>query len=201
MQKVNYQLELDKLIKQNEKDGVRPSVLLHVCCAPCASYCLEYLTQYFNVSVLYYNPNITNQEEYMHRKGEVEKLVKMYEGKVDLIEAEYDTSKFLNMAKGMEQCKEGGERCLGCYALRLSYTAKKAKELNIDYFCSSLSISPHKNSQVLNQIGEKVGENVGIKHLPNDFKKKEGFKRSCYLAEKYGFYRQDYCGCDFSKRD
>lgn len=201
MNKINYQKELDKLIDKNVKDGVVPTLLLHSCCAPCSSYCLEYLSQYFKITVLYYNPNIFPKEEYMYRISEQQKLIDKLPvlNKIDFISTDYEPESFYAIAKGLENEPEGGKRCEECFRLRLSYAAKVAKELGFDYFTTTLSISPLKNSDVLNRVGEEVGEKYGIKHLTSDFKKKNGYKRSVELSKEYELYRQDYCGCVYSK--
>ncbi len=202
---MNYQLELEKIIKKNEKEGILPSLFLHSCCAPCSSYCLEYLTNYFKITIFYYNPNISPIEEYKKRVEEQKRLIDTLNEKVKhtitFIEGEYKPEDFYEMAKGMEHLKEGGERCFGCYELRLREAAILAKENGFDYFTTTLSISPHKNAQKLNEIGEMLSKEYGICHLPADFKKKNGYKRSIELSKEYDLYRQDYCGCVFSKRE
>ncbi|MCR4693953.1 MAG: epoxyqueuosine reductase QueH [Pseudobutyrivibrio sp.] len=200
MNKINYQLELDKIIDFLNKEGQVPSLLLHSCCAPCSSYCIEYLSNYFSITVFYYNPNIYPDEEYYHRVKEQEEFIKKFPAKhpVSFIEGDYDKTAFYNIARGLESCPEKGERCHKCYELRLSETAKKAKELGFDYFTTTLTISPMKDSQVLNQIGQRVGDEYGVKWLPTDFKKKNGYKRSTELSHEYDMYRQDYCGCVYS---
>ncbi len=201
----NYQLELDKIIKKNQEEGIVPSLFLHSCCAPCSSYCLEYLTEYFEITIFYFNPNISPATEYEKRVEEQKRLIaalnERVKHKITFIEGEYKPENFYNMAKGMEELSEGGERCFKCYELRLREAAILAKEKGFDYFTTTLSISPHKNAQKLNEIGEKLGEEYGIAHLPSDFKKKNGYKRSVELSKEYGLYRQDYCGCVFSKRE
>ena len=203
MNKINYQLELDKIIDSLNKEGQVPSLLLHSCCAPCSSYCIEYLSNYFSITVFYYNPNIYPDQEYYHRVKEQEEFIKKFPAKhpVSFIEGDYDKPAFYSIAKGLEACPEKGERCHKCYELRLSETAKKAKELGFDYFTTTLTISPMKDSQVLNQIGQKVGDEIGVKWLPTDFKKRNGYKRSTELSHEYDMYRQDYCGCSFSKAE
>ncbi len=201
MNKINYQKELDKLIDKNVKDNVVPKLLLHSCCAPCSSYCLEYLSKYFKITILYYNPNIFPKEEYLYRIKEQEKLIEKLPviNKIDFIATDYEPEKFYEIAKGLEDEPEGGKRCEKCFRLRLSYAARIAKDMNFDYFTTTLSISPLKNSEVLNRIGEDVGMEYGIKHLVSDFKKKNGYKRSVELSKEYELYRQDYCGCIYSK--
>lgn len=198
----NYQKELEVLIERNAKDNVKPSLLLHVCCAPCSSYCLQYLVEHFKITVFYYNPNIHPAEEYSFRVSEVKRLIKEMglENEVDFIEGEFDPRQFYSCVKGKENCKEGTDRCFLCYRLRLEKTALLAKELDFDYFTTSLTISPLKNATKINEIGEELGEIYGVKHLPSDFKKKEGYKQSIELSKKYNLYRQNYCGCVFSKK-
>lgn len=201
MNKINYQIELDKIINNiNEK---APKLLLHSCCAPCSSYTLEYLSKYFEITVLYYNPNISPKEEFDKRFAEQERLIKAMPltNEVGLICGEYDYNDFLKIAKGYEACREGGERCFRCYRMRLEKTAQLAKEKNFDFFCTTLSISPLKNSQKLNQIGLELAEQYGVKWLPSDFKKREGYKRSIELSREYDLYRQNFCGCVFSKEE
>lgn len=198
--KINYQIILDKEIQA--LDGRRPSLLLHSCCGPCSTYVLEYLSQYFDITVFYYNPNIYPPEEFEKRTVEQKKLIeKMFPDKsVGFVEGQYDDNRFYEAVKGLEDLPEGGERCFKCYRLRLEETAKKAKEYGFEYFTTTLSISPHKNAQKLNEIGEAVAQEYGLKYLLSDFKKKNGYKRSCELSAEYEIYRQDYCGCVFSVR-
>lgn len=200
MEKVNYQKRLDKLLESIEGT---PTLLLHSCCAPCSSYCIEYLAQYFRITLLYYNPNISPAEEFAKRAAELERLVREMplENPVEIVIDRYDPAEFLNAVKGLENIPEGGERCFKCYRLRLERAAQYAAEGGFDYFCSTLSISPRKNCAKLNDIGEELSGIYSVKHLPNDFKKRNGFKRSVELSEQYGLYRQDYCGCAFSKAE
>ena len=202
-QKVNYQKELDKLILELKKEEKVPRLLLHSCCAPCSSYVLEYLSQYFEVTVFYYNPNIYPESEYTKRVLEQQKLISEMRFKypVTFIAGNYDSEKFYNMARGLENVKEGGERCFKCYELRLREAAKIAKNGEYDFFTTTLSISPLKNAQTLNEIGMLLAEEYGIEYLLSDFKKKNGYKRSVELSEQYGLYRQDYCGCVFSMKE
>ena len=202
-QKVNYQKELDKLILELKKEEKVPRLLLHSCCAPCRSYVLEYLSQYFEVTVFYYNPNIYPESEYTKRVLEQQKLISEMRFKypVTFIAGNYDSEKFYNMARGLENVKEGGERCFKCYELRLREAAKIAKNGEYDFFTTTLSISPLKNAQKLNEIGMLLAEEYGIEYLLSDFKKKNGYKRSVELSEQYGLYRQDYCGCVFSMKE
>lgn len=207
MNKINYQKELDKItaqIGENLPEERKPHLLLHACCAPCSSYVLEYLTRFFHVTLYYYNPNITPDAEYRKRVEEVRRLIAEagYEarGQVTLLEGVYDPERFFAMAKGMEDLPERGERCYHCYALRMEEAAREAARLHADYFTTTLSISPHKNAQWINEIGERLAETYGVRHLPSDFKKKGGYLRSIALSEQYHLYRQNYCGCVFSKR-
>lgn len=199
----NFQKELEKIIDENEKNGIVPSLLLHSCCAPCSSYCLEYLSSHFKITVLYYNPNLYPAEEYDRRVGEQKKLVAALPVKypVSLAEIKGNPNDFYSAVKGLEHIKEGGERCFACFKLRLEKAAKYAKENGFDFFATTLTISPLKNAQKLNEIGENAGKKFGVRHLPSDFKKRNGFFRSVELSKIYGLYRQDYCGCVFSKRE
>lgn len=212
MNKVNYQKLLDKIIddiiaeKENDKQFFSPSLLLHSCCAPCSSYVLSYLSDYFDISVLYYNPNITENSEYKKRKAEQLRFISVFNEKyagiknpVKHIDCDWEPKEFLEVARGLEKAREGGERCFKCYELRLRKTAAVAKERGFDYFGTTLSISPYKNAQKLNEIGEELAAEYGVKHLPADFKKKNGYKISIQMSKEYGLYRQDYCGCYFSK--
>lgn len=197
-QKINYQRRLDALIKSLD---YTPRLLLHSCCAPCSSYCLEYLAQYFSITVLYYNPNISPEEEFRKRAEEQRRLIEALPAKhpISLIVDDYNPREFFDVAKGLEDAPEGGERCFKCYRLRLERAAEYAAEHGFDYFCTTLSISPLKNAAKLNEIGETLEAELGIKFLPSDFKKKGGYLRSIELSREYGLYRQNYCGCIFSK--
>lgn len=201
MNKVNYQKELDKLIDKNTKENIVPTLLLHSCCAPCSSYVLEYLSKYFRITVLYYNPNIFPKEEYEYRINEQARLINELPviNPISFISTDYEPEHFYEIAKGLENEPEGGKRCEKCFYLRLSYAARLAKDNGFDYFTTTLSISPLKNSEMLNKIGEEVGKEIGIPHLVSDFKKKDGYKRSVELSKEYELYRQDYCGCVYSK--
>ncbi|MBQ7148925.1 MAG: epoxyqueuosine reductase QueH [Pseudobutyrivibrio sp.] len=200
MNKINYQKELDKLIAEFDKEGRVPSLLLHSCCGPCSSYCIEYLSQYFNITVFYYNPNIYPDEEYYLRVKEQQRFIEAFPTRhpVSFIEGDYDKESFYEIARGLEQEPEKGARCFKCYDLRLRRTAQVAREKGFDFFTTTLTISPMKDSQVLNEIGIRISEELGVKWLPSDFKKREGYKRSSELSREYEMYRQDYCGCVFS---
>lgn len=200
---MNYQKEMEKLIAKLEKEGQVPRLLLHSCCAPCSSYVLEYLSNYFEITVFYYNPNIYPESEYTKRIIEQQQLIKDMKTKypVSFIAGAFDSEKFYVMAKGLENVKEGGIRCFGCYEMRLKEAARIAKEGDFDYFTTTLSISPLKNAEKLNEIGRRIGEERGVPYLLSDFKKKNGYKRSVELSNIYGLYRQDYCGCIFSMRE
>ena len=203
----NYQKELDKLIEKMVNAGGEPKhLVLHSCCAPCSSYCLEYLSQYFKITVFYYNPNITLEPEYRHRVEEQKRLIADYNAKgdkypIEIVEGDYEPALFLELSKGLEDCPEGGERCFKCYRMRLEKTAELAKELVADYFATTLTISPLKNAQKLNEIGEELSRIYEVSWLPSDFKKRNGYKRSVELSAEYDLYRQDYCGCGFSKAE
>lgn len=198
----NYQKQLEKIIDKLQDTGTVPNLFLHSCCAPCSSYVLEYLSRYFSITLFYYNPNISPKEEYEKRVEEQQRLI----GAMDLVhpvrfvEGVYDPERFYAMAKGMEDLPEGGQRCFACYRLRLEEAAKEALARKADYFTTTLSISPLKNAQKLNEIGQEMEVKYGVAYLPSDFKKKEGYKRSIELSDIYGLYRQNYCGCVFSKR-
>lgn len=198
----NYQKELDKIIEQAQKENRVPTLFLHSCCAPCSSYVLEYLSRYFSITVFYYNPNIYPREEYDKRVREIERLVEEMEfiHPVQLVEGRYDPQEFFSMAKGMEDVPEGGERCFKCYRLRMEEAARLAREGGYDYFTTTLSISPLKNAAKINEIGEELAEIYQVSHLPSDFKKKNGYKRSIELSHEFGLYRQNYCGCVYSRR-
>lgn len=202
MNKRNYQIELDKLISAIP-EGEAPTLLLHSCCAPCSSYTLEYLTRYFSITVFYYNPNISPEEEFRKRVDEQKRLISELPVKnpVSFIEGEYNPEDFYTAVKGLEHIPEGGERCFACYRQRLEKTAMLASECGFDYFATTLSISPYKNAQKLNEISEELSEIYSVKNLPCDLKKKGGYKRSIELSAEYSLYRQDYCGCVFSKTE
>lgn len=195
---VNYQKKLEELVQSLD---YTPKLLLHSCCAPCSSRCIEFLSNYFDITILYYNPNISPEEEYDKRKKEQIKFINEFNSnnKLDYMDVEYDYNDFLKISKGLEHIPEGGERCFKCYNLRLEKTAILAKENDYDYFGTTLTVSPYKNSQKLNQIGEELSNKYNIKFLYSDFKKNEGYKRSIELSKIYNLYRQDYCGCIYSK--
>lgn len=202
MNKINYQKKLDELIN-GISEGTVPRLLLHSCCAPCSSYTLEYLSRYFDITVLYYNPNISPRSEFDKRAAEQARLIAELPArhKIKLVVSDYDYTEFLDIARGYEDCQEGGERCFRCYRMRLEKTAEKAKAEGFDYFCTTLSISPLKDSQIINKIGYETAEKYGVKWLPSDFKKKEGYKRSIELSREYNLYRQNFCGCAYSKKE
>jgi predicted adenine nucleotide alpha hydrolase (AANH) superfamily ATPase len=202
-QKRNYQRELEKIIEENQAAGKIPKLLLHACCAPCSSYCLEYLNRYFDITVFYYNPNIDDAAEYHKRAAEEERLIASmpFVRPVAFLEGDYTPALYHARVKGHEEDPEGGERCGICFALRLQKTAETAREKGFDFFTTTLSISPLKNAERLNTIGEKTAAKTGAVWLPSDFKKKNGYRRSTELSAEYGLYRQNYCGCSFSKRD
>ncbi len=213
---MNYQKQLEEVIKQNKNNSKK--LLLHSCCAPCSSYVLEYLREYFDITVFFYNPNISSAVEYEKRLQEEIRLIEAYNrqvksgnfgnmnstenaGLIKILEAGYEPSEFFEAIKGYEHCKEGGERCRKCFELRLRKSAKTAKEGGFDYFTTTLTISPLKNADWLNEIGRYEGEKEGILFLPSDFKKKDGYKRAIQLSKDFGLYRQDFCGCGFSKAE
>ncbi|MBW7572946.1 epoxyqueuosine reductase QueH [Caproiciproducens faecalis] len=201
MVKINYQKELDGVI--SGLHGEAPTLLLHACCAPCSSYVLEYLSDYFHITLFYYNPNISPEGEYRKRVEEVKRLIAALPVKhpVSFLEGNYDTDRFFALANGHEAEPEGGERCFACYSLRLREAAQAAKAGGFDYFTTTLSISPYKNAEKLNAIGAELEKEFGVRYLYSDFKKKNGYKRSIELSEQYDLYRQDYCGCVFSKAE
>lgn len=205
MNKRNYQKELDALITAM-KDGERKSLLLHACCAPCSSYCIEYLSKYFDITILYYNPNISPADEYNKRALEAKRLVCEMEdkgvfdkGRVKVVVLPYEPEVFEKMARGLEDVPEGGSRCYSCYEMRLSKSAEYAAANSFDYFTTTLSISPLKNPEWINEIGERLGDKFGVCHLPSEFRKRGGYQRSIELSREYNLYRQNYCGCVYSK--
>ena len=203
MNRRNYQRELEAVIKENESKSRVPRLLLHSCCAPCSSYVLEYLSDYFEITVFYYNPNISPAEEYEKRAAEQQHLIRELPAKhpITLVVGAYEPERFYAVSRGLETVPEGGERCFRCYRLRLEAAAKMAAEGSFDYFATTLTISPLKNAGKLNEIGEELSQIYKVEHLPSDFKKKNGYRRSVELSAEYGLYRQNYCGCVFSKRE
>ncbi|MFW6148243.1 MAG: epoxyqueuosine reductase QueH [Atribacterota bacterium] len=199
---VNFQQLLDKKINEIKQENFTPKILLHSCCAPCSSYVLEYLSQYFSITVFYYNPNIHPEDEYYRRLNEQEKIIEQLpvKNKVYYIESPYEPSVFFQEVKGLEKEKEGEKRCIKCYSLRLEKTAQKASELKIPYFATTLTISPHKDAEKINKIGQEIATNYQSDYLYSNFKKKNGFKHSIALSNQYNLYRQNYCGCIFSQK-
>ncbi len=200
--KQNFQAEMESIILNHQNAGEIPTLLLHSCCAPCSSYVLECLSEYFKITVLYYNPNIYPDEEYFKRVKEQQQFIERFPAKnpICFVEGDFEKERFYEMAKGLEGTPEGGERCFRCYELRLREAAIYAQEQGLDYFTTTLSISPLKNAGKLNEIGLALAEEYGVKYLVSDFKKKNGYKRSVELSHEYGMYRQEYCGCVFSMR-
>lgn len=200
--KQNYQKILDETIAQITAAGQVPTLLLHSCCAPCSSYCLEYLSEYFYITVFYYNPNIYPEEEFLKRAAEQKSFIERLPVKypISFVEGAYEKERFYELTRGLEDVREGGERCFRCYELRLRESAELAKQMGMDYFTTTLSISPLKNAEKLNEIGDRLAFEYGVRYLNSDFKKKNGYKRSVELSETYGMYRQYYCGCVFSKQ-
>lgn len=200
--KINYEILMENQLKEIEKTGIKPKLLLHSCCAPCSSAILEFLQNYFDITVYFYNPNITFEEEYYKRLNEQREYHEKRGYSIKVIEGKYDPKEdFFKQVKGLEDRREGGERCFKCYTLRMEATAQKAKELGFDYFSTVLSISPLKNTQWINEIGEELSKKYGIKFLNGDFKKKNRYLRSTEISREYELYRQDYCGCVFSKME
>lgn len=200
---MNYQKETEKIVERIQREGRVPKLLLHSCCAPCSSYVLEYLSQYFEITVFYYNPNIYPEQEYRKRVIEQEALIRSMNCRypITFLEGNYEKDKFYEIAKGLEEEPEGGERCRRCYRLRLRAAALAAKEGGYDYVTTTLSISPMKKADWLNEIGQEEAEQQGVSYLLSDFKKKNGYQRSIQLSKQYGLYRQDYCGCVFSREE
>ncbi len=196
---MNYQLVLDETLKKI--DGV-PKLLLHACCAPCSSYCIEYLSNYFEITIFYYNPNIDTLDEFNYRYSELERFIKEFKTQypVHLVNIGYLNEEYNEIAKGLENEPEKGLRCLKCYRLRLEKSYQYAKNNNFDYITTTLTLSPHKNSKVINEIGEELEKKYHVPYLYSDFKKRDGYKRSIILSKEYHLYRQDYCGCELSKR-
>ena len=200
---MNYQKELDNIIEQLIVSKQRPKLFIHSCCAPCSSYVMEYLSTYFDITIFYYNPNIYPEQEYHRRVEEQQKLIETMPlpSEIRFMQGEYETSDYYELVKGLEAEPEGGSRCFVCYELRMREAAKLAANHGFDYFTTTLSISPHKNADKLNEIGQELADEYGVRYLPSDFKKKNGYKRSIELSKEYQLYRQDYCGCVFSKRN
>lgn len=196
--RINYQLEMEKVLRT--LDGTRPKLLLHACCAPCSSATLERLAAHFDITILYYNPNIYPPEEYHRRETELERFVEEAGYHYPVVELPYDPQEFYTAVQGLEQEPERGSRCTVCYRLRMRRAAQYARENGFDWFTTTLSISPHKDAKRINAIGQELEAEFGVKHLPSDFKKHNGYLRSLQLSEEYGLYRQDYCGCEFSAK-
>jgi len=196
---MNYEIEMEKQM-ENIEEGSK--LLLHACCAPCSSAVLERLANFFKISIFYYNPNITEEDEFRKRINELKRFVSVFKTKypVEIIEGNYEPEKFIEMAKGLEDEPERGKRCFECYKLRLEESAKIAEEMNFKYFCTTLTLSPHKNSNWINEIGSNLNNIYNTTYLHSDFKKKNGYKRSIELSKEYNLYRQDYCGCIYSKK-
>lgn len=201
MNKRNYRREMDALVASLPPDSPRPKVLLHVCCAPCFSGCIESLIDWADVTLLFYNPNMDTAEEYRKRAVELRRFCADAHLPVEVVIEDYDPKPFYNMARGLENVPEGGERCFKCYELRMREAALYARDHGFDYFTTTLTLSPLKNADKINDIGEMLGSIYGVKHLPSDFKKKDGYKRSIELSKEYNLYRQNYCGCVYSRRD
>ena len=203
MEKINYDCLMEKIIMENRAKSRVPTLLLHTCCAPCSSAVIERLAQDFKITVFYYNPNIEPYEEYLKRKEEQKKFLKVFPSPnpLNFLDCDYENEEFKKLALGLEKEKEGGPRCIKCYRLRLLKTAQKAKELGFDYFTTSLSISPYKNAQKLNEIGLELEQVCGVPYLVSDFKKNDGYKKSILFSKEYNLYRQDYCGCVYSKKE
>ena len=199
--KQNYQLVLEKTLKALQAEDKRPSLLLHSCCGPCSSYVMEYLAQYFDITIFYYNPNISPAAEFQFRAEEQQRLIREMDLGVSFLLGKYEPERFFSLAKGHEAEPEGGERCFKCYRLRLEEAARAAKAGGFSYFTTTLSISPLKNAAKINEIGEELAEIYHVQHLPSDFKKKNGYKRSIELSHEYELYRQNYCGCVYSRRE
>lgn len=200
MAKTNYGRILDEKLAELKNSGIKPTLLLHACCAPCSSHTLLYLCDYFRITLYFFNPNIAPESEYIYRREELKRLVSELGLDVDIIDEDYDSAPFYALAKGYEDLPERGERCRRCIEYRLRKTAERAKSLNSDYFTTTLTISPHKDCEFINQCGGKLAEETGISYLFSDFKKHDGYKHSIELSKKYNLYRQDYCGCVYSRR-
>lgn len=200
--KENYSNKCEQILNSLKETK---NILIHSCCGPCSSYVIKYLLPYFNITILYYNPNIFPYEEYLKRKEEqikvINELNKISDNKINIMDCDYDNSIYEKEIKGLEKEPERGKRCEVCYKLRMEKTAVLAKEKNYDYFCTTLSVSPYKNANLINQIGKELEEKYNVKWLYSDFKKKDGYKESIKLSEKYNLYRQNYCGCIYSKKE
>jgi predicted adenine nucleotide alpha hydrolase (AANH) superfamily ATPase len=203
MQKINYQREMEQILAEETAAGRVPKLLLHSCCAPCSSYVLEYLSGYFQITDFFYNPNISPGDEYRKRSEELKRLIRSMPLKnpVAFVEGTYCPEKFFQMSRGLEDVPEGGERCFRCYEMRLREAAEEAQKRSCDYFTTTLSISPLKNAQKLNEIGLRLEKEYHVRYLVSDFKKKNGYQRSVELSGIYGLYRQNYCGCVFSRKE
>ena len=201
--KINYQIEMERELARVARSARRPRLLLHACCAPCSSYVLEALNRAFDIDVFFYNPNIAPRDEFDRRAEELERLASQmpHENALRVIVGDYDNDAYMALCRGHEADREGGARCALCFRMRLEAAAKLAARLGSDYFTTTLTISPLKDAQLLNAIGEAIGRREGVRWLYSDFKKKNGYKRSCELSAEYGLYRQDYCGCVFSRRE
>lgn len=200
MQKINYGKILDDKLKELEKSGEKPSLLLHACCAPCSSHTLLYLYEYFDITVYFCNPNIAPETEYEFRKSELKRLISEMNLSVNMIDEDYNPEPFYQLAKGLENLPERSERCQKCIAYRLRKTAELAQKINADYFTTTLTISPHKDCEFINKCGGEIAEEFGLNYLFSDFKKHDGYKHSIQLSAQYNLYRQNYCGCIYSKR-
>ncbi len=203
MDKINYNILMEQIILDNEKNNRVPTLLLHTCCAPCSTAVIARLSDFFKITIFYYNPNIEPYEEYLKRKEEQQRLLKVFPSKYPLafLDCDYENEKFHAMAKGLEEEKERGPRCFKCYRLRLEKTALKAKENHFDYFGTSLTVSPYKNAQKLYEIGLELAKEYGVSYLVSDFKKEDGYRKSIMYSKEYQLYRQDYCGCIYSKKE
>ena len=198
---MNFQKLLDNEIELIKNNKIKPKLLLHACCRPCSSYVIEYLSKYFDITIYYYNPNTYPESEFIRRLEELNKFIINFNNNINVIEEKYEPKEFYNNIKGLENLGEKSKRCYNCYELRMNKTAIYAKENNYDYFTTTLSISPYKNANWINEIGKVLEEKYNIKYLYSDFKKKNGYKRSLELSREYNLYRQEYCGCVYSKEE
>ena len=195
--KINYQKKLEELVSTLEG---KPTLLLHSCCGPCSTEVIDFLKDYFDITIYYYNPNIEPYEEYLHRKREQKRFIKEYkEAEIKFLDCDYENESFKEIAKGLETAREGGARCKKCFYLRMKKTAEVAKEKNFEYFGTTLTVSPHKNSSIINEIGEHISKECNVKYIYGDFKKNDGYKKSIELSKRYNLYRQDYCGCLYGR--